>query len=82
MTKKDKLWQRIMSRPIKLDITFSEVEAFLISYGFTKESGKGDHVIFRHPDLVSHLSIPCGRKHIKFNYINDVQKAINLLENV
>ena len=79
MTKRDKAAQRIMSIPIKLDISFSEVENFLISNGFIKEAGVGDHVVFRHPNLIEHLSIPCGGKSVKPIYIKFIQKAIKSL---
>ena len=79
MAKNDKTWQRIMGTPVKVDITFSELESFLIKRGFKKEMGKGDHVKFSHPDLQSHLSIPCGGKTVKPIYIRNIQKAIHIL---
>ena len=77
MTQKDKTEQRIMSNPIKKDITFEEVKNYLLSKGFTMQYGKGDHMKFTHADLEFHLSIPCRVSYIKINYIKDIRKAIN-----
>lgn len=37
MAKNDKTWQRVMRKPIRVDITFSEIENFLLSRGLTKK---------------------------------------------
>lgn len=79
MTQRDKATQRIMSVPIKTDITFDEVKNFLLSKDFAMLDGKGDHIKFTHDDLAQHLSIPCNEKTIKAIYIRQIQKAIKLL---
>lgn len=80
MTQRIKTQLRIMSNPIKLDITFDEVKNFLLSKGFEMQQGKGDHMIFTHPELDQHLSIPCCVKNIKSAYIKQVQKAIRQIQ--
>ncbi len=79
MTQRNKAEQRIMSYPIKLDITYEEVKSFLLSKDFEIRKGQGDHMIFTHPELKQHLSIPCCVKAIKTPYIKAIQKAINLI---
>lgn len=79
MTQRDKLIQRIMSVPIKTNITFDEVKNFLLSKNFVMSNGKGDHMIFTHSELEQHLSIPCKDKSVKAIYIRKIQLAIKLI---
>lgn len=79
MTQRDKATQRIMSVPIKTDITFDEVKNFLLSKGFVMLDGKGDHIKFTHDELEQHLSIPCKEKTIKIIYIRQIQRAIKFI---
>ena len=79
MTQKDKIEQKIMSNPIKMDITYTEVKNYLIMKGFKVTPGKGDHVKFTHNSLTEHLSIPSNSKNVKPAYIKMIQKAIKEL---
>ncbi len=79
MTQRDKAEQRIMSNPIRRDITFEEAKNFLLSKGFTMQPGKGDHMKFTHENLEFHLSIPCNVDSLKVNYIKDIRKALNCI---
>lgn len=46
MSKKEKLVQKFMKRPIRKDLTFEELETLFTMLGYTRKEGKGSRVRF------------------------------------
>ncbi len=77
----DKLYMRIMTRPVKSDISFTEVNNFLLDLGFIrKPKGGGSHIVYKHILLEENLTIPSNRKHLIKIYVKQIQEAVYILE--
>ena len=48
MSQKDKLIEKIISKPIRSDITFEELYIVALHFGFEIKNG-GSHIILKHP---------------------------------
>lgn len=74
MTKKDKLLQRLMSRPTSL--SYLDIERALIIMGFVKIEVKGSHKKFKHPLLNKDIVIPIHNNDCKDFYKKMVAKIL------
>lgn len=77
----DKLYMRIMTRPVKSDISFTEANKFLLHIGFNILPKKGgSHHTYRHALLMENVTLPSNKKHLRKVYIELIQKAVYILE--
>lgn len=58
-------------------VRFSELAAALASLGFERRSGKGDHVVFRHPLLPYPVVVDPRRPFLLAVYVRNALKAID-----
>lgn len=49
MTQKDKLVEKIESKPIKTDITINELDSYLTMFGFICNHNATSHRVYTHP---------------------------------
>jgi predicted RNA binding protein YcfA (HicA-like mRNA interferase family) len=81
MTRKKKLYDKIMNRPVKKDITFAELKRFLQDFGYEKTEGEGSRVIFYHrkyDDLIV-LHKPHPGNEVKAYIVKEIQNKIKSL---
>jgi hypothetical protein len=72
MSKKAKRLEQIKNNPRA--VRPEELEAALLDAGFTKRSGKGDHVIFKKGEIK--LSIDYRRPYLLSIYVKDALQAL------
>jgi predicted RNA binding protein YcfA (HicA-like mRNA interferase family) len=58
------------------NVTFRELDQLLAKAGFSSRQGKGDHVVYSHPDLPYRLSIDSGRRPLLPAYVGKTLRAI------
>ena len=78
MTQREKLIERIRRRPVEAD--FSDVQALLRHFGWTRDRETGSHVIFVKPGEYP-ISVP--KKHgrtVKRHYLDELCKRLGLDE--
>ena len=75
MSKKDKIKKKIMEKPERSDIKYTEVENFLLSEGFKNLEGKGSRIKFFHAekDCLIILHKPHPGNELKRYQVKDVQ---------
>lgn len=77
MSKKEKLLQKFLETPPRSDLTYTELESLLISFGFRKKEGSGSAVKFLHPKRPSiYLHKPHPSNILKRYIIKDIQSKI------
>ncbi|MBT5934385.1 type II toxin-antitoxin system HicA family toxin [Sulfurimonas sp.] len=78
MSRKDKLLQRFLHMPIKKDLTFSELETLLVTYGYVKIEGNGSAVKFfnREKDSLINLHKPHPGNILKIYLIKQIQEKL------
>jgi len=69
MTKHTKRLEKIRSNP--KDVRPQDLEAALLSLGFTKRSGKGDHRYYTRPGETP-ISIDFGRRRVLEVYVKKI----------
>jgi hypothetical protein len=73
MTKKDKLFKRILNNPA--DVRFQEIQKLLEQYEFGLERVTGDHYIFRKPGFRP-ISVPYTMP-VRSYIVREVIKIVN-----
>ena len=84
MSKKDKLIKKFLEVPPKRDLTFSQLETLLLSYGFIKIEGAGSAVKFYHKeqDVLINLHKPHPTDILKVYLIKQIQVKLKEVCNV
>ncbi len=78
MTKREKLFDRFMTKPARKDLTFSELESLFSALGYERREGSGSRVKFFNPeteDLIL-LHKPHPGDILKLCQIKDIQKKL------
>ena len=78
MAKKDKIRIKIMEKPERADVKYSELEKFLVSEGFEKLEGKGSRVKFFHSekDCLINLHKPHPGNELKRYQVKLIQEKL------
>jgi len=78
MSKKEKLLKKFLERPVRKDLTFSELKSLLLSCGFSLHEGAGSAVKFYHKedDLLINLHKPHPSDVLKVYLIKQMQSKI------
>ena len=78
MSKKEKLLKKFLEIPPKRDLTFSELETLLLSYGYIKLEGKGSAVKFYHEenDNLINLHKPHPNNILKTYLVKQIQEKL------
>ena len=78
MSKKDKLLQKFLEKPIRKDLTFDELSTLLISCGYRKVEGKGSAVKFYHKskDHLISLHKPHPGNILKVYLVKQIQARL------
>ena len=82
VAKKEKLLEKIQTRPIRKDITYSEVESLFKSLGYKVLEGEGSRVKFYNPntdDLII-LHKPHPGKELKVYAVKNIQIKLKQLK--
>ena len=76
MGKKGKLESKILSKPVRTDVTFTEVRNFLTVRGYVEKSGKGSKVRFYNDEIkdVINLHKPHPGNEVKTYVIRLLQE--------
>ncbi len=61
------------------NVRFAELRAVLEELGFIGKPGKGDHWVFRHPDLREHTTVDARRPFLLPVYVRNAIRAIDSL---
>ena len=83
MTKRDKLFDRFMTKPARKYLTFSELESLLSTLGYERREGSGSRVKFFNPatkDLIL-IHKPHPGDVLKLCQIKDIQKKLKEIIN-
>ena len=80
----DKLEERILSKPVKKDITVKELETYLTSKGFIFDRmADSAHYFYKHKTsgkVYSFAGPHAGQKHILMSYILNLQRLLREME--
>lgn len=78
MSRKDKLLKKFLHIPIKKDLTFSELETLLITYGYVKIEGNGSAVKFfnKEKDSLINLHKPHLSDILKTYLVKQIQEKL------
>jgi predicted RNA binding protein YcfA (HicA-like mRNA interferase family) len=79
LTQKDKLFDKIMEKPIRKDITYDEVRSLLNHKGFEEIEGSGSRVKFHNKttnDMII-LHKPHPGNELKTYQVRDIQNKLN-----
>ncbi|MEA1920207.1 MAG: type II toxin-antitoxin system HicA family toxin [Campylobacterota bacterium] len=81
MSKKDKLLLKFLQRPIKKDLTFSELETLLMACDFVKIEGSGSAVKFynKKEDVLINLHKPHPSDVLKVYLVKQIQEKLKEL---
>lgn len=81
MSKKDKLLNRFLQKPIKKDLTFDELETLLLSLGYKKLPSTGSRIKFYHQkyDSLINLHKPHPGNILKVYLIKQIQEKLERL---
>ena len=84
MSKRDKLLKKFFHKPIKKDLTFSELATLLESYGYVKLEGAGSAVKFYNKDKDSLINLhkPHPSDILKVYLIKQIQEKLKEVCNV
>lgn len=75
MSKRDKLIKKFLEMPLRKDLTFNELEALLLSCGFTKIDAAGSAVKFynQERDVMVNLHKPHPSNILKVYLVKQIQ---------
>ena len=78
MSKKDKLFKKFLHKPIKKDLTFSELETLLTTLGYIKLEGSGSAVKFfnKEKDSLINLHKPHPSDLLKVYLVKQIQEKL------
>ncbi len=76
MSKREKLFAKILRGASNKSITFDEAVCALEESGFARDGGKGSHQVFRHKDGRK-MVLPRHGKEIKPIYVKLIRKLIS-----
>lgn len=81
MSKKDKLLNKFLARPIKNNLTFEELETLLLSLKYQKIQGDGSRVKFYHQEKNSLINLhkPHQSNILKVYLVKQIQKKLKEL---
>jgi predicted RNA binding protein YcfA (HicA-like mRNA interferase family) len=79
MSQHEKIKARIMAGRVPKDIMPTELQAFMTKADFELRDIRGDHYIYKHPELTYHLSIPM-HKPVKPVYIKMIAEALEKIK--
>lgn len=72
----EKLLKKVLEKPSRNDIKFSEIEALLVNKGFKKKEGKGSRVKFYNDDKIIILHKPHPGNIVKRYMVEQIQKEL------
>lgn len=78
MSRKEKREQKIMS--LSPDVSYSELESFLVSKGFVLSQKRGSHRVFRNED--ERLTITCPHGNSKFIAVYQLKQVRDSIERI
>jgi len=83
MSKKDKLLKKFLHTPIKKDLTFSELEALLLTLGYAKLEGSGSAVKFFNKEKNSLINLhkPHPNDILKVYLVKQIQEKLREIQN-
>ncbi|MFT7003725.1 MAG: putative RNA binding protein YcfA (HicA-like mRNA interferase family) [Sulfurimonas sp.] len=83
MSKKDKLLKKFLHTPIKKDLTFSELEALLLTLGYSKLEGSGSAVKFFNKEKNSLINLhkPHPNDILKVYLVKQIQEKLREIQN-
>ncbi len=78
MSKKSKLIKKFLEKPLRKDLTFSELKSLLLSCGFLQLEGAGSAVKFYHKesDMLINLHKPHPSDILKVYIVKQIQSKI------
>lgn len=83
MSRESRTWDKIRSKPFRVDITMRELDLLLTKLGFNKVRQSSSHRMYIHPEHEgSQLTIPCKNDthEVKAAYIKNVYTLIMSFE--
>ena len=78
MSKREKIYRKLMERPVRSDITWDELKSFLTGSGAALKNGKGSIRRFSYKGEFLILHEPHPQKTIKRTYIKGIQEFMKL----
>ena len=83
MSKKEKLLKRFLHIPIKKDLTFSELETLLLTFGYIKLEGSGSAVKFFNKEKNSLINLhkPHPNDILKVYLVKQIQEKLQEIQN-
>lgn len=83
MSRKEKLLKKFLHNPIKRDLTFSELETLLLSFGYVKLEGSDSAVKFfnKEKDSLINLHKPHPSDILKTYIVKQIQPKLQELYN-
>lgn len=78
MSKKDKLLRKFLARPLKRDLTYTELRTLLESLGYREIQGQGSRVSFYHERLDDMLDLhkPHPGNELKLYQVRLIQQKL------
>lgn len=78
MSKKDKLLRKFLAKPLKRDLTYTELRTLLDSLGYREIQGQGSRVSFYHEQLDDMLDLhkPHPGNELKLYQVRLVQQKL------
>lgn len=78
MGKKDKLLRKFLARPLKRDLTYTELRTLLESLGYREVQGQGSRVNFYHEQLDDMLDLhkPHPGNELKLYQVRLIQQKL------
>ena len=78
MSRKDKLLKKFLSKPIRKDLTFNELETLLIGCGYIKLEGSGSAVKFYNKEMDSLINLhkPHPSNILKVYLVKQIQEKL------
>lgn len=76
MSKRQNVYERLMEKPVRSDITWGELRNFLIGSGAILKKGNGSGRRFIHQNEILRIHKPHPQKVIKKVYIKGIQDFI------
>ena len=78
MSKKDKLLRKFLAKPLKRDLTYTELRTLLESLGYREMQGQGSRVSFYHEQLDDMLDLhkPHPGNELKLYQVRLVQQKL------
>ena len=76
MSKRKNIYERLMEKPVRSDITWDELKKFLLGSGAVLKKGSGSGRRFTHQKEILRIHKPHPHKVIKRAYIKGIQDFI------